>query len=94
MPTYEYRCPSCKYEFEKLQSMSDEPIKKCPKCGKKVQRLMGSGSGIVFKGSGFYQTDYKKSNQKPETRNQKPEAGSSQKPESSNQKPKTGPSEK
>ena len=60
MPTYEYACTACKHEFEKFQSMKDEPVKKCPKCGKnKVKRLISKGGGILFKGSGFYQTDYR-----------------------------------
>ena len=59
MPTYDYECAKCG-RFEKFQKMSDEPLKKCPKCKGKVQRLIGTGSGIIFKGSGFYETDYKK----------------------------------
>ncbi|HBG61366.1 MAG: hypothetical protein A2Y03_01935 [Omnitrophica WOR_2 bacterium GWF2_38_59] len=63
MPTYQYECEACGYEFEKLQSMLDKKLKKCPECGKnELQRLIGSGSGIIFKGNGFYETDYKKSN--------------------------------
>lgn len=62
MPTYEYECLNCGHHFEISQSMSDEPIKKCPKCKKiKLKRLIGPGAGIIFKGSGFYATDYKKS---------------------------------
>lgn len=61
MPTYEYACPKCSYEFEQFQSMRDEPLKKCPKCGKSgVKRLIGGGAGLIFKGTGFYNTDYKK----------------------------------
>lgn len=60
MPTYEYECNKCKHKFDYFQSMKDEPLKKCPECGGKVERLMGRGSGIIFKGSGFYETDYKK----------------------------------
>lgn len=59
MPTYEYSCDKCKKNFDLLQSIKSEPIKKCPKCGGKVHRLIGGGSGIIFKGSGFYETDYK-----------------------------------
>jgi putative FmdB family regulatory protein len=61
MPTYDYECTSCGYTFEVFQSMSDDPLKKCPECGKKVQRLIGGGVGVIFKGSGFYVTDSKKS---------------------------------
>ena len=61
MPTYQYECSGCGHEFEELQSMTEERLKKCPKCGKnKLHRLIGTGSGIIFKGSGFYETDYKK----------------------------------
>ena len=62
MPTYEYECQSCGHRFEKFQSMTDEPAKRCPECRCKVKRLFGTGSGILFKGSGFYQTDYRSSN--------------------------------
>jgi putative FmdB family regulatory protein len=58
MPTYEYECPDCGYRFEEFQKMSDEPVKRCPKCNGKVKRLISAGSGIIFKGSGFYATDY------------------------------------
>ena len=61
MPTYDYECDKCKHKFEAFHSMTAKPIKKCPECGGKVTKLLGSGSGIIFKGSGFYQTDYKNS---------------------------------
>ncbi len=60
MPTYDYECTKCGYGFEKFQKMTDKPLAKCPKCQGKVKRLIGSGAGIIFKGSGFYATDYKK----------------------------------
>src|SRR5687768_7917631 len=60
MPTYEYKCSACGHAFERFHSMSATPIKKCPECGKsKVQRLLGTGAGLIFKGSGFYITDYR-----------------------------------
>ena len=59
MPTYDYKCNKCNYTFELFQKMTDEPIKECPKCKGKVTRLIGAGAGPIFKGSGFYQTDYK-----------------------------------
>ena len=60
MPTYQYECDACSHEFEQYQSMTDKKLKKCPKCGKqKLSRLIGSGTGIIFKGTGFYETDYK-----------------------------------
>jgi len=57
MPTYGYECKSCGYTFDAFQSMKDEPLKTCPKCGKKIRRLINGGSGIIFKGGGFYVTD-------------------------------------
>lgn len=60
MPTYEYKCKNCEKMFEFFQNMSDEPIKECPSCSGELKRLIGTGSGPIFKGSGFYQTDYKK----------------------------------
>jgi putative FmdB family regulatory protein len=60
MPTYDYECTKCSHNFEAFQQMSDKHLTKCPKCGGKLKRLIGSGSGIIFKGSGFYSTDYKK----------------------------------
>ena len=60
MPTYEYRCESCGHEFEKFQSITAKSLRKCPVCSKStVKRLIGAGAGIIFKGSGFYQTDYR-----------------------------------
>jgi putative FmdB family regulatory protein len=61
MPTYDYECRSCHHIFEAFQSIKEEPLKKCPKCGKGVRRLFGGGMGIIFKGSGFYTTDNKRS---------------------------------
>lgn len=62
MPTYDYLCSACGHEFEKFQSMKDDPLKSCPKCKKRqVRRLIGMGAGVIFKGSGFYETDYKRS---------------------------------
>ena len=89
MPTYEYACPKCGHQFEQFQSMRDEPLKKCPKCGKTgLKRLVGGGAGLIFKGTGFYITDYKnkgagkkeggegKSESKPASES-KPSSGSS-----------------
>src|SRR5205085_6382525 len=60
MPTYDYECNACEHKFEEFQSMKDKPLKKCPKCGKrKLRRLFGTGAAVIFKGSGFYQTDYR-----------------------------------
>ena len=62
MPTYDYECKACHHRWELFQSIKDNPIKKCPECGKRqAQRVIGPGAGIIFKGSGFYQTDYRSS---------------------------------
>src|SRR3954470_23775838 len=73
MPTYEYECKACGHKFEKFQSIKSSAIKKCPECGKsKVRRLIGTGAGLLFKGSGFYITDYR-----PDSYNQAAKADSS-----------------
>jgi len=60
MPTYDYACDACEHQFEEFQSMKDKPLRKCPKCGKpKLRCLFGTGAAVLFKGSGFYQTDYR-----------------------------------
>jgi putative FmdB family regulatory protein len=65
MPTYDYRCNACDYTFELFQSISERLVRKCPECGKpKLERLFGAGGAVLFKGSGFYQTDYRSSEYK------------------------------
>ena len=60
MPTYEYRCNACDHQFEEFQSITAKALRKCPECAKpKLERLIGTGAGIIFKGSGFYETDYR-----------------------------------
>lgn len=61
MPTYDYECTACGHHFEAFHSMSADPLTHCPECDGKVQRLLGTGAGLLFKGSGFYQTDYRSS---------------------------------
>jgi len=62
MPTYEYVCRNCDHQFEAFHSIKDDPLSQCPSCGDNaLRRLIGAGSGIIFKGSGFYETDYKRS---------------------------------
>lgn len=61
MPTYEYECQKCGHRFEEFQSMKDAPLAKCPQCKGKLKRLIGAGAGFLFKGSGFYTTDYRSS---------------------------------
>jgi len=70
MPTYDYECENCGHQFEQFQSITAKPLKKCPECGKmKLQRLIGAGAGIIFKGSGFYQTDYRSESYKQGKKN-------------------------
>jgi len=59
MPTYDYQCQDCGYTFEVFQSMTAGKLRKCPRCRGKLKRLLGTGAGIIFKGSGFYETDYR-----------------------------------
>jgi len=72
MPTYDYICESCGCEFEQFQSITAKPLRKCPKCGKReLKRLIGAGAGVIFKGSGFYQTDYRSEGYKKAKENEK-----------------------
>ncbi|NLP09157.1 zinc ribbon domain-containing protein [bacterium] len=77
MPTYEYHCTLCHHRFEAFQKMSDAPIAACPQCDGPVQRLMGAGMGLIFKGSGFYITDYKKNNSSMTSSSPPPASGES-----------------
>ena len=86
MPTYEYECRECNHVFEAFQSMSAKPIRKCPECGGKVKRLIGTGAGIIFKGSGFYETDYKRNNSVQTSQPKKAENSSEKKAESTSAK--------
>lgn len=65
MPTYEYECRKCGHLFEKFQPITAAAVKTCPKCRGRVARVLSGGAGIIFKGSGFYQTDYKKTSHSP-----------------------------
>ena len=67
MPTYEYECGRCGYQFDRFQSITAAPLKTCPKCHGRVHRMLTTGSGIIFKGSGFYETDYKHQHASVET---------------------------
>ncbi len=73
MPTYDYKCDACGHTFEQFQSITANPLKKCPDCGKsKLKRLMGTGAGLIFKGAGFYQTDYRSEGYKKAAESEKP----------------------
>jgi len=71
MPTYEYECKGCKEKIEIFQSINAEPVKKCPKCNGDLRRLISSGVGVIFKGSGFYATDYRKPGYKEKEKKEK-----------------------
>ena len=77
MPTYEYACEACGHTFEKFQSITANPIRKCPQCKKNsVKRLIGTGAGIIFKGNGFYETDYRSESYKKAAEKDKPSSES------------------
>ena len=76
MPTYDYKCLACKRTFEISQRMTESPKRKCAKCGGKVQRLIGGGGGIIFKGSGFYATDYRSDTYKKKAASETPKPSS------------------
>ena len=81
MPTYDYRCKACGHEFELFQSMSAKPERTCPRCGKKaLERLIGTGAALLFKGSGFYQTDYRTESYRKAAEADKPAAPAESKP--------------
>jgi len=81
MPTYDYKCEACGHEFEEFQTMTAKALRKCPKCGKlKLKRLIGSGMQPIFKGSGFYETDYVKKSKPAEGGESKPAAKTESKP--------------
>lgn len=83
MPTYDYKCLGCETQFEKFQSITAPPIEECPECGGKVKRLIGAGAGLIFKGSGFYTTDYRSEGYKESAKKDKDKSGSSDKSKSS-----------
>ena len=83
MPTYEYQCTKCKARHEAYQSITAKPLSKCPKCGGRLKRLLGSGSGFLFKGSGFYITDYRSKSYREAKKKDQPSSGS---PSSSGEK--------
>lgn len=95
MPTYDYQCDACDHTFEVFQGINDPKKRKCPECGKlKLRRLLGAGAAVVFKGSGFYQTDYRSESYKKAKAADKPkDSGSSESSKKSESKPKKKSSE-
>jgi len=93
MPTYEYECPKCRKTFDVFQSIKASPLTKCPTCKGKIKRLLGTGAGIIFKGSGFYQTDYRSAGYKQSAKSESASssASSSSTPEAA--KPAAKPAE-
>jgi len=96
MPTYEYKCGACGHAFERFQKISDSPVRTCPECGKrKVERLISVGGGLVFKGPGFYATDYPKERPRAEgssreVSSSKEGSGSTSKEDKTKKKPGEG----
>ena len=99
MPTYDYKCKACAHRFELFQSMADRPQRKCPQCGKSaLERLIGVGAAVLFKGSGFYQTDYRsdsykksaEADTKPATAADKPADSKADAKTPAKQEPKAG----
>lgn len=86
MPTYDYKCLACDVRFEKFQGITAPAIEACPECGGKVKRLIGAGAGLIFKGSGFYITDYRSEGYKESAKKDK--KGSSDKSASSDKNEK------
>ncbi|MEK7774973.1 MAG: FmdB family zinc ribbon protein [Candidatus Zixiibacteriota bacterium] len=80
MPTYQYHCPHCDTEFEEVQRMTDPALEHCPTCNKKPERLISKGGGLIFKGSGFYITDYKKSGKDEGAKSESAESSKSEAP--------------
>lgn len=90
MPTYGYKCPGCGHEFEKFQKITDDSGARCPKCRKRAVRQISGGAGFVFKGSGFYETDYKRAKPETKTKDKKaPKGDASSETKKSDTKSKT-----
>ncbi|RMH10378.1 MAG: zinc ribbon domain-containing protein [Planctomycetota bacterium] len=90
MPTYEYRCTNCQHRFELFQSMSEPVKRKCPECGKNaLERLIGTGAAVLFKGSGFFQTDYRSESYKKAAKSEAADSTGQSKQDSSKKKPES-----
>jgi putative FmdB family regulatory protein len=72
MPTYQYRCTGCGHDFEEFQLISEPPLEECPQCGDRVKRLISGGAGLLFKGNGFYITDYRSASYKKDAKKEAP----------------------
>ena len=95
MPTYEYLCENCGHTFEQFQSITAKPLKKCPDCKKpKLKRLIGTGAGIIFRGSGFYETDYRSDGYKKDQKADKTKSEAKDKKTSDKKEPKTADTKK
>ena len=79
MPTYEYECIKCSHRFDIFQSITDKPLEMCPKCGGKLRRLIGSGSAVIFRGSGFYATDYRSEDYRKKSKEERSPGGKEKK---------------
>ncbi len=94
MPTYDYLCDSCDHGFEQFQSITAKPLRKCPKCGRNtLRRLIGRGAGVIFKGSGFYQTDYRSESYKNAEKSEKGAAEKTSKDKKTEAKAKSKPAD-
>ena len=76
MPTYEYKCLDCGIQFDRFQSITEDPIQECPECSGRTKRLIGAGAGLIFKGSGFYITDYRSEGYKESAKKDKESSSS------------------
>ncbi len=86
MPTYEYQCKDCGFQFEEFQSIADAPLEECPSCHGQLVRLMSGGAGLIFKGSGFYITDYKQNKAKGNSDSDSKKKDSDSKPKTNSEK--------
>ncbi len=77
MPTYEYKCLDCGIQFDRFQGITEDPIQECPECSGQTKRLIGAGAGLIFKGSGFYITDYRSEGYKESAKKDKDSSSSS-----------------
>ena len=89
MPTYQYVCNDCGHEFEEFQSMTEDPLTDCPKCEGTIQRVISGGAGFLFKGSGFYITDYRSKNYQDAAKKESGEGTSSKSESKTDSKPKS-----